>query len=172
MLLGAHTYFKLCPLWNHFRALGSPNTWRGKKSPSWGRLQKLNRQWGKQWECHKGNGQDYGAETENRRQSSSSASCRDQDQSKEDWFKGWLKERKLSHLATDLFILSKCFTSIKWLSGLSPVSFAYWLLNAGMICWATSHIKIRKRPQLYIIFCFWHTEKQNDNICFFFFSKQ
>lgn len=37
-----------------------------------------------------------------------------------DYPKGWLKERNLSYIATDLFVLSKCFNIIKWLSGLSP----------------------------------------------------
>lgn len=49
----------------------------------------------------------------NRRQSPSSTSCRNQDQSKEAHSRGWLKERHLSYTAIGLLILSKCFNILK-----------------------------------------------------------
>lgn len=80
---GAHAYFKLWPLPNNpFGALGSPNAWRGTGAPTEDGCRSIMDD-----EENNGNaiedGQQCGAGTENRWQSLSSPSCRNEDKSKD-----------------------------------------------------------------------------------------
>lgn len=121
MLLGAHTYFKLQPLGHPFRALGSPNTWRGTGAPVEDCYRSMDKE-ENNGNVVKGMGRDVGQKqkTEGKALLLHHAEIRTS-QKRTDDSKGWLEERNLSYIATDLFIPSKCFHIIKWLSGLSSV---------------------------------------------------
>ena len=147
-----------------------PQHTEGNKGPSWGLLQKHKGQWGKPWECHKGNGQECGGR--NRKQKARLLFNVTQKS-------GPVKRGSPSGLAQGETFKLHCHRSfytlqvfqyhqgVKWLLTIKT-SFGDLLLNSGTFCWAISRIKTRNIPQLYIIFCFWHTEKQNDNIWGFF----
>lgn len=79
------------------------------------------------------------------------------------------RERE-SYVVTESYVVMLCCPNMLiQSSGLSPgnTTFRYWLLHTVGFCWDISHTEPRKIPQVYIIFCFWCVQKQNNNIhCF------